>query len=849
MKNRRCIKYSNKYGLSLIATALLAGAGQYRLMAQDAVVLASQAHTLSVPGEVLVGMRPERDGMAALNSVQSFGVDAGHSSALHAHRIRLRAGVSIEAAVAALRKRPDVLYAEPNHIISATLTPNDPFLSRQYGLPKINAPQAWDKWSPKTSVVLAIIDSGIDGAHPDLASKMYRDSSGIIGYNAFTGKRDNADDDFGHGTHCAGIAAAQGNNGIGVSGVGGIGDTIKLMPIKVLDASGSGADSSVADGIVWAANHGAKVISMSLGSPSESYTMNSAVQYAWSKGCIVVAAAGNNGSYNPFYPAAISNVISVAATDGNDTLASWSNFGSWVTVAAPGAGIYSTLPTVSSHNKFGSTSYGTLSGTSMATPFVAGEAAMLVAQNPLLTNAQISALITRSVDKYNPIFGRTIAANAGRINLYTAVAGVSNVPVNTYVYRVNCGSGATATFAADSFATGGTSSSTSAVIDTVGVANAAPGAVYQTLRQGSAFTYTLPGLSPGTTYTVRMHFAENYYNSTQMRVFDVLLNGATVQSSLDIMNITRAQYKALVYDYTSAADKNGCITVGLRASKGLASVCGIELIAASLTNQKPSVPVGLTAAAGDRSVLLNWTVAGNAMGYTVKRSTVSGGPYSTIAGIASAAVNPLTKSSAAMSVMSALTIPTFSDSNLNNGAAYYYVVTAVNDTGESTISSEVSANPVTPPPSIYHINVGGAAADGFTADSFFTGGIVARFHSGAIDLSSAANPAPVGVYQTQRFGSKLVYTLPNLVPSTAYTVRLHLAESWFTTPGRRMFNVLLNGVMVQNNLDMVALTGGANRALTCDYTAMADANGRIVLLLQATKDNASLCGIEVLPQG
>lgn len=849
MKNRRCIKYSNKYGLSLVATALLVGAGQYRLKAQDAVVLASQAHSLSVPGEVLVGIRPEVDGMKSMSSVQSLGFDAGHSSALHAHRIRLRAGVSIEAAVAALRKRSDVLYAEPNYIISATSIPNDPSFSRQYGLPKINAPQAWDKWSPKASVVLAIIDSGVDGAHPDLAGKMYRDSVGIIGYNAFTGKRDNADDDFGHGTHCAGIAAAQGNNGIGVSGVAGLGDVIKLMPVKVLDASGSGADSSVTDGIVWAVDHGAKVISMSLGSPSESFTMDSAVQYAWSKGCIVVAAAGNNGSSNQFYPAAIRNVISVAATDGNDTLTSWSNYGSWVSVAAPGSGIYSTLPTLCSNNRFGGTSYGTLSGTSMATPFVAGEAAMLVAQNPQLTNAQISALITRSVDKYNPVYGRTIAANAGRINVYTAVTGVSAVPVNTFVYRVNCGSGATATFAPDSFYTGGATNYTSAPIDVTGVANAAPASVYQTARQGSAFSYTLPGLTPGTTYTVRMHFAETYYNSTQMRVFDVLLNGATVQSNLDVMDVTREQYKALVYDYNSAADKNGCITVRLRASKGIASVCGIELIAASLITQTPSVPVGLTAAAGDHTALLKWTVAGNATSYTVKRSTVSGGPYTTIAGTATVVANTMSASFAATSVVAALTIPSFTDTNLTNGDTYYYVVTSVNDSGESTLSSEVSASPVTPPPAIYHINVGGGAEAGFIADCFYTGGATAGFHSGAIDLSTAANAAPMSVYQTQRFGSRLLYTLPNLVPGKAYTVRLHLAESWFTSSGQRIFNVLLNGVTVQTNLDIVALAGGANKALTRDYTATADVNGRVVLMLQATRGNASLCGIEVLPQG
>jgi len=164
---------------------------------------------------------------------------------------------------------------------------------------------------------------------------------------------------------------------------------VKLMPVKVLDSAGSGTDASVADGITWAADHGARVISMSLGSSSSSSAISNAVQYAWSRGCLIVAAAGNAGSSNFFYPAAYANVISVASTDSSDTISSFSNWGSWVKVAAPGSNIYST---------YLGTGYATMSGTSMATPHVAGAAALLCAANSNLSVNQLRALIAFNGD-------------------------------------------------------------------------------------------------------------------------------------------------------------------------------------------------------------------------------------------------------------------------------------------------------------------------------------------------------------------------------------------------------------------------------------------------------------------
>ena len=382
-----------------------------------------------VEGEVLVGVADDQHPATTIPMLErNVGVVAGHHPGLQTYRLRLHNGVSIASAIARLRRQHGVLFAEPNFIRHTCATPNDPnFSSNQYSPQLVNATGAWSIWAPQRQVIIAIVDTGVMNAHEDLTNKILRDQAGIVGYNAFTGVRSDANDDYGHGTHCAGIAAAQVNNGKGIAGIAGWdgsanSDTsfVKIMPVKVLDSSGSGSDATVASGVTWAADHGANVISMSLGESDYSYTLDSAVQYAYSKGCVVVAAAGNNGSDSPFFPAANANVISVAATNSSDGITAFSNYGSWVTVAAPGENIYSTY-----YN--GSYVYST--GTSMACPHVAGEAALLLAQNATLTNDQASYLIRNNVNAYSTS-NHYIAPNSGRINVGTALANIGSVPAS-----------------------------------------------------------------------------------------------------------------------------------------------------------------------------------------------------------------------------------------------------------------------------------------------------------------------------------------------------------------------------------------------------------------------------------
>lgn len=350
-----------------------------------------------VQGEVLVKFK-YGSSVAVENSYRTLGARPLEKvRALDVIRIKLPEGMSVAAAVNYYRSQPFVEFAEPNQYVHAFLIPNDPSFGSQWGMTKIEAPAAWDLNQGSSSVVVAIVDTGIDFNHPDLNTK-------LIGGWDYVNNDSVADDDNGHGTHCAGISAASTNNGIGVAGVG---FNCRLMPVKVLNSAGSGTLTAVANGITFAADNGADVVSMSLGASSGSATLEAAVNYAWNSGCVVVAAAGNNGSTAPSYPAFYTNCIAVASTTSTDARSSFSNYGSsWVDVAAPGSSIYST---------YDGATYATLSGTSMATPHVAGEAALLFSHLGPTTNTVVRQRIEQNCDNVE-----TFVA-FGRINVFKAL--------------------------------------------------------------------------------------------------------------------------------------------------------------------------------------------------------------------------------------------------------------------------------------------------------------------------------------------------------------------------------------------------------------------------------------------
>lgn len=323
-----------------------------------------------------------------------------------------------------------VEYAERVPLDRMCLTPNDPSLGSQWGLTIINAPTAWNYFSSGSNVVIAIVDDAIERTHSDLSPNLWVNPGEIAGNNIDDDNNGYIDDingyDVGsndnnpnppstaydHGTHVSGIASARTNNN---NGVASIGFSCKLMCVK--STSTPTAITNGYDGIVYAAVSGADVINMSWGGPTFSTTGQNVVNYAYSQGCILIAAAGNDDVSSQFYPAAFNNVVSVAATSSNDAKASFSNYGSWIDVSAPGNNIYST--TVNN-------TYGNKSGTSMASPMVAGLAALMKSLNPTMPNADIINCLLSTADNINAQNPSYIGQlGSGRIDAAAAMACVA----------------------------------------------------------------------------------------------------------------------------------------------------------------------------------------------------------------------------------------------------------------------------------------------------------------------------------------------------------------------------------------------------------------------------------------
>lgn len=321
------------------------------------------------------------------------------------------------------------LYIEPHYMYltnevvnensEGNISPNDLLFSTyQWNLPAIETEMGWQLSKGSKDVIIAVVDTGVQANHPDLEGKL------LPGYNAITNDSP-PDDDVGHGTHVAGIIGALVNNSEGVAGISWYN---KILPVKALDSSGAGTTYSVAEGIIWAADNGAKVINLSLGNYADSQFLHDAIKYAYDRDIVIVSASGNDNTERPGYPAAYPEVLAVAATNASAEKASFSNYGDYIDVTAPGESIASTYP---------DSQYAALSGTSMASPHVAALAGLVRSLNPDLSNTEVMKLMTdHSIDLGTP--GQDKYYGWGQVDIFKTLQAASgdDVPLQQWSQRV-----------------------------------------------------------------------------------------------------------------------------------------------------------------------------------------------------------------------------------------------------------------------------------------------------------------------------------------------------------------------------------------------------------------------------
>ena len=460
------------------------------------------------------------------------------------------------------------------------------------------------------------------------------------------------------------------------------------------------------------------------------------------------------------------------------------------------------------------------------------------AQNQLYSGLTKASFTDTSVNPGTYYYSVEALSNEGTSqpsNIASATVPSSGGPISTDVLDINAGGGAVGSWVADEFLAGGTATSTGATINTSLIPNPAPQAVYQTNRFGT-FTYTIPGFTANSSFIVDLHFAETFWTMPGQRQFNVLINGNEVLKNFDILAFAGGKNVATVQSFLVTADNTGTITIQFVPGAGdNPQVNGIEIGIPCTANcpVAPNAPMKLTATAGSpNQVNLTWTA-----------STTTGVTYSVFR-----SQEPEIRPTGADQIASGLPGTSYSDTSANPSTTYYYDVEAFDNGGTSAASNYAS---VTTPTAggvitsdVLDINAGGGAVDNWVADEDFSGG-TATSTSAAINTSHVANPAPQAVYQTNRFGN-FTYTIPGFTAGAKYIVDLHFAETFWTAPGQRLFNVLINGNQVLTNYDIFASAGGEFIATVESFAVTADATGTITIqFVPGAADNPQVNGIEI----
>ena len=467
------------------------------------------------------------------------------------YAIQIESSVAITDALAWYRSQSGVDFAQTDAVLQFAQTSNDTYASQQWALNAIGASTAWNYTTGSNQIIVAVVDTGVDYTHPDLAANIWRntgevagngaddDGNGYIddyyGYN-FNASNSNPMDDNGHGTHVAGIIGGVGNNATGVAGVNW---NVQIMSLKFMSASGSGSTSGAVSAINYAVNMGAKVINNSWGGSGYSAALASAIQYAQSRGVIVVNAAGNsstNVDSSPYYPASFNygNTLTVAASDQSNNLASFSNFGSdTVDIAAPGVSIISTI---------NSNRYAYYSGTSMAAPYVAGAAALVWSRNPTWSYSQVINALLSTTTASSGLSGRV---SSGLLNVGAAVQPTAPSDPADPIYQ---GPTVTSSPANQSISAGGTARFTAAASNATNV-------IWQvSTNGGQSWSYLNNGgfYSGATTTTLTVSGALTSLSGYRYRAIFSNSSGITATTSAASLSVSsNYTYAAYINAYNS----------------------------------------------------------------------------------------------------------------------------------------------------------------------------------------------------------------------------------------------------------------------------------------------------------